>query len=162
MKKILSLLLLVVFALSGPNALAAGSSATVTGPSGQKLWASKTKAVSDGTKVSVRGRGYNTKHGIYVTYCVVPAKGKKPTECGPFDITGQNNSAVWLSSNPPLYAALIVSPFSSEGSFKVSINVTRKIGDFDCKKVRCAITTRADHTNASYRKADVFIPITIK
>ena len=154
---------LVVLALFGASgASASGSAVTVTGPTGQKFSAAKTVSVQDGTKVAVTGKGYNTKVGIYVTYCVIPPRGVRPSECGPFDMSGQNNASVWVSSNPPLYAALLVTPFSKGGSFKLSIKVTRMIGNFDCKRVRCALTTRADHTNGSYRKADVFIPITIK
>ena len=161
MRKVFALLLVLSLFGAAP-ASAAGSAVTVTGPTGQKFYAAQTVAVPDGTKVLVTGKGYNTKVGIYVTYCVVPPRGQKPTECGPFDVTGKNNASVWVSSNPPLYAALLVTPFTKGGSFKLSIPVTRKIGNFDCKKVRCALTTRADHTNGSYRKADVFIPVTIK
>ena len=160
MKKVFAGLLLGLLVFASSPAAAAGVS--VNGPSGQKLWAEKTKSIVSGTKVLVKGKGYSTKVGIYVTYCVIPAKGKKPTHCGPFDLTGQNNSSVWVSSNAPLYAALLVKPFGKGGTFKHEITVTRKIGDFDCKKVRCAIVTRADHTNASHRKADVYIPVTIK
>mgnify|MGYP002126980980 FL=1 len=162
MRKVLATLSLVLAIFAGSPALAANSAATVTGPTGQKFSADKTLNVADGTKVLVTGKGYNTKVGIYVTYCVIPPKGQKPTECGPFDVSGQNNASVWVSSNPPVFAALLVKPFGKGGTFKLKIPVTRMIGDFDCKKVRCALTTRADHTNGSYRKADVFIPVTIK
>jgi hypothetical protein len=162
MRKVFLGALVVLSLFAASTASAAGSAVTVTGPTGQKFSAAQTRLVPDGTKVAVTGKGYNTKVGIYVTYCVIPAKGVRPSDCGPFDISGQNNASVWVSSNPPAYAALLVKPFAKGGSFKLSIKVTRMIGKFDCKKVRCALTTRADHTNGSYRKADVFIPITIK
>jgi hypothetical protein len=108
-----------------------------------------------------------------VTFCVIPAKGKRPELCGPFDVTGQNNQAVWVSSNPPIYAIPLVKPFDtvtttvkgkkvSTGSFKVQVPATRMIGTYDCKVVKCAILTRADHTRSDYRKADVIIPVTFK
>jgi hypothetical protein len=147
---------------TGSAANAAGSAKTVKGPAGQSMTASKTALIADGTKVTVTGKGYSLKVGIYVTYCVIPAKGKKPELCGPFDITGRNNASVWISSNPPLYAKLLVKPFGKGGTFKESIKVTRMIGDYDCKKVKCALVTRADHTQGSNRKADVLIPVTIK
>ena len=162
MRKLFALALSVGLLVTGSAVYAADSSKVVTGPTGQKFWASKTRDIVDGTKVLVTGRGYNTKLGIYVTYCVIPPVGQKPSECGPFDVTGKNNSSVWVSSNPPLYAALLVTPFGKGGTFKLSIPVTRMIGNSDCKKVRCALVTRADHTNGGNRKADVFIPVTIK
>lgn len=142
------------------------ASATTTwtrakGPTGQTLAASAATNLGDGTEIVVKGAGYNTKVGIYVTYCVVPPKGKRPDLCGPFDITGQNNASTWVSSNPPLYAKLLVKPFGKNGTFKVKLKVTRMIGDQDCTQVKCAVTTRADHTRGDYRKADVFIPVTI-
>ena len=162
MKKLLVLLVALISLAGSSSSFAVDSSRLVIGPTGQRFWASQTKSIESGTKVLVTGRGYNTKVGIYVTYCVIPPLGKKPSECGPFDVTGQNNSSVWVSSNPPVYAALLVTPFGRGGTFKLTIPVTRMIGNSDCKKVRCALVTRADHTNGSYRKADVFIPVTIK
>jgi hypothetical protein len=118
--------------------------------------------LTDGQKVTLTGKGYNTRVGIYVTYCVIPPKGQRPEQCGPFDITGQNNASFWISSNPPLYAAALVKPFGKGGTFKVSMAATRKIGDADCAIVRCAFTTRADHTRSDNRTADVFIPVKFK
>ena len=161
-KKLIGLALVASLLTVGSPALAVGSAKTVKGPAGQTLIASKTQQIADGTKVTITGKGYSLKVGIYVTYCVVPAKGKKPELCGPFDITGKNNASVWISSNPPLYAKLLVKPFGKGGTFKESIKVTRMIGDYDCKKVKCALVTRADHTQGSNRKADVLIAVTIK
>ena len=153
----------LALALAAPAAgLAAGSSKTVTGPKGQKLTVSQTVGVVPGMKVTVTGSGYNTKVGIYVTYCVIPAKGTRPEFCGPYDITGANNQSVWVSSNPPIYAALLVTHFGKGGSFRVKIPVQKMIGDYDCTIVRCAILTRADHTRSDYRAADVIVPINLK
>jgi hypothetical protein len=146
---------------------------SATGTVGQVLKVDASKNVDDMQKLTVTGRGYDLKVGIYVTFCVIPPKGKRPELCGPFDVTGQNNQAVWVSSNPPIYAIPLVKPFDkvtstvkgkkiSTGSFKVQVPATRMIGTYDCKVVKCAILTRADHTRSDYRKADVIIPVTFK
>lgn len=158
MKKTIAVLLLL--ALAAPAGAVTWTSAKGVGK--HVLYASAASGLTDGQEVTVKGRGYSTKVGIYVTFCVIPAKGQVPSACGPFDITGQSNDSVWVSSNPPVYAALLVKPFSKKGSFQVKIRVHRMIGNFDCKVVKCAILTRADHTKTSYRKADVFIPATFK
>jgi hypothetical protein len=145
-----------------PKPTVAKTSTSVKGPAGQTLTVSAFKNLVEDQEVVVSGKGYNLKTGIYVTVCVVPAKGKKPEICGAYDITGQNSQAVWVSSNPPLYAQLLVTPFGKGGTFKVTLPMKQVIHDNDCKKVRCAILTRADHTNAANRKADVLIPITFK
>lgn len=134
---------------------------TAKGTKGQVL-SVPAKTFADGDKVIVSGKNYDTKLGIYVTYCVIPPVGERPELCGPFDITGKNNASTWIASNPPLYAKLLVKPFGKGGTFKVPVTITRMIGDQDCQVVKCAITTRADHTYGSDRSADVFIPVTIK
>lgn len=130
------------------------------GAKGQVLSATASKNLIDGQTVTVKGSGYSKKVGIYVTYCVIPPKGERPDLCGPFDITGQNNASTWVSSNPPLYAAALVKPFGKGGTFRVQLKLTKMIGDQDCSVVRCAITTRADHTRSADRSADAFIPVT--
>lgn len=157
-----SLALFCVVATVSPAAEAASTGISARGKFGQRLTAVVAKQLSDGQKVRVYGAGYNTRVGIYATFCVVPPKGQRPDLCGPFDITGKNNASVWISSHPPLYAALLVTRFSPGGRFSVTLTATRHIGSYDCKKVRCAFVTRADHTLGSNRTADVFIPVTFK
>jgi len=149
-------------AAPSPKPTVAKTSTSVKGPDGQTLTVSAFKNLAEGQDVVVAGKGYNLKTGIYVTVCVVPPKGKKPEICGAYDITGLNSQAVWVSSNPPLYAQLLVTPFGKRGTFKVTLPMKQIIHDNDCKLVRCAILTRADHTNSANRKADVIIPITFK
>jgi len=148
--------------LAGSQTALAASGATARGPRGQTLTVAQTTSIVSGTKVTVTGKGYDPKVGIYVTYCVIPKRGQRPELCGPFDVTGQNNQSIWISSNPPIYAALLVTPFKKGGSFKVTIPVQRMIGDKDCTVVRCAVLTRADHTRTDYRMADVIVPVTLK
>ena len=144
--------------ITAPGALGA-TWVKAKGAKGQVLSATASKNLSDGQTVTVKGSGYSKKVGIYVTYCVIPPKGQRPDLCGPFDITGQNNASTWVSSNPPLYAAALVKPFGKGGTFRVQLKLTKMIGDQDCSVVRCAITTRADHTRSADRSADVFIPV---
>ena len=159
--------------LSIPAVAAPATSNTANGPIGQSLKVDAAVNVDDMQKLTVSGKGYDLKVGIYVTFCVIPPKGKRPELCGPFDITGNNNQSVWVSSNPPIYAVTLATPFTkvtskvkakrvTTGSFRVQVPATRMIGDNDCKVVKCAILTRADHTLSDYRKADVIIPVTFK
>lgn len=156
-----------------PLSAYAANQKQATGATGQVLTVDVAEGLEDGQKITVKGRGYDLKVGIYATFCVMPKKGKKPESCGHFDITGQNNQAVWISSNPPFYAALLVKNFDkvtktvkgkkvATGSFTVEVPVSKMIGDNDCSVVQCAIVTRADHTRSDYRKADVAIPVTFK
>ena len=180
MRKTTSLLLALVLASGHSSAVSIGAFAaqnqqtnSAIGPAGQTLSVDAATNLADGQKLTVTGKGYDLKVGIYVTFCVIPPKGKRPELCGPFDITGKNNQAVWVSSNPPIYAIPLVKPFTenaskikgktkSTGSFTVQVPATQKIGSYDCKVVKCAILTRADHTRSDYRKADVIIPVTFK
>jgi hypothetical protein len=130
----------------------AGQTLTVTLPQG-----GLTKIGTN--KVVIKGTGYKKKVGIYVTFCVLPAVGKKPEHCGSYNPLGINSQAHWISSNPPLYAALLAKKFGKGGSFEVTLSISSSIGNYDCTKVRCAIVTRADHTRPKNRKADVFVPI---
>jgi hypothetical protein len=145
-----------------PNPTATLGSLKSVGLAGQVLAATAAVDVMDGQTVTVSGKGYSTKVGIYVTYCVLPTAGQRPDLCGPFDITGASNSSTWISSNPPIYAKPLVKPFGKGGTFKVKLALTKMIGDQDCTQVVCAIITRADHTLGADRSADVFIPVRFK
>jgi hypothetical protein len=176
MRKIMTGLIvaLMIFSVGGAATAAPGKPTnSATGPIGQVLTVDAATNLNDGQILTVTGKGYDLKTGIYVTFCVIPPKGKRPELCGPFDITGKNNQSVWVSSNPPIYAVTLVTPFTqvtskvksktvTTGSFKVQVPATRMIGNNDCKVVKCAILTRADHTLSDYRKADVIIPVTFK
>lgn len=162
LKKLSSLIVAVTILVAPGIANADSSSKTVKGPKGQSLIVTQTVNIEPDSEIVVIGKNYNSKIGIYVTFCVIPKKGQRPEICGPYDITGQNSSAVWVSSNPPFYAALLVKPFSKNGSFKVKVKVKQMIDSYDCKVAKCAILTRADHTRSDNRTADLIVPITIK
>jgi len=141
---------------------AKSSKSTVKGPTGQTLTVSATN-VKDGQIVTVTGKKYNQKIGIYLAFCVVNAKGVVPGPCGGgVNTSGVSSSSVWISSKPPAYGKSLAIPFSKTGGFKQSLAVSRYIGDIDCAAVKCAVVTRADHTKSSYRKADVIVPLKFK
>lgn len=146
------------------SASAASTSVSAKGPKGQTLTASVANNLDPvkATKITLTGKGYNTRVGIYATFCVMPEPGAKPEHCGGFDITGRNTQAHWISSKPPFYAQLVTKAFGKGGTFKVVVPVSQMIGEYDCKVVTCALTTRADHTRGDFRAADVFIPVTFK
>ena len=147
------------------TAQAGSNSATATGPTKQTLTVSPGKLISDNQVLTVTGKGYNKNVGIYVAFCVIPAKGKKPDHCsGGINLDGTSKGSVWISSNPPWYIpSSLLTAFSKGGTFKVQVTAALHIDDkTDCKVVKCGVITRADHTHSNYRKADVLIPLKFK
>ena len=115
------------------------------------------------TVVTVTGKGFDETVGIYLAYCLVPKKGEVPTPCGGgINKSGTGESSYWISSNPPPYGIGLAIPFTAGGRFSEKLKVTRMLGKYDCKKVRCAITVRSDHLHEGDRTHDIFIPITFK
>ena len=135
---------------------------TVTGSNGATLTASATTAKS-GAILIVTGNHFDETVGIYVGFCVVPKKGKPPTPCGGgINKAGTGEASFWISSNPPPYGVGLAEEFLPGGRFTKKIKISRMIGKFDCTKVKCAITTRADHLMSDDRSFDIYIPITVK
>ena len=126
-----------------------------------KLTVSKTRNLSRaGETVTVSGRGYDVDKGIYVAFCVDNGPGVLPSPCGGgADMSGGSGSSAWISSNPPSYGEGLAMPYGKGGTFRVSLKVSRKIGDVDCTQRGCAVVTRADHTRTSDRSQDVRVPI---
>jgi hypothetical protein len=132
------------------------------GPQGQTI-SVKSTTVKDGSIVTVIGNHFDETVGIYLAFCVIPAQGKAPTPCGGgVNKAGLGEASFWISSNPPPYAIGLTEEFLPGGRFTHKVKVSKKIGKFDCTKVRCAITVRADHLRSSDRSSDLFIPIIIK
>ena len=77
-------------------------------------------------------------------------------------MTASDPSSAWISSNPPPYGRDLAIPYSKGGRFSVTLTVNSQIGDIDCRRISCAIVTRADHTKSSIRTSDLFIPVTFK
>jgi hypothetical protein len=113
--------------------------------------------------IKVSGNRFDETVGIYLAFCVVPKKGQLPTPCGGgVNKAGLSEASFWISSNPPPYAIGLTEEFLPGGRFTQKVQVSKKIGKFDCTKVKCAITVRADHLRSADRSYDTFIPIKIR
>jgi len=140
----------------------AADAAIFKGAQGQVLSVSATTAKS-GSTITVSGNGFDETVGIYLAFCVVPKKGLLPTPCGGgINKAGTGDASFWISSNPPPYAIGLTKEFLPGGRFTEKVQVARKIGKFDCTKVKCAITVRADHLRGNDRSFDMFVPVIIK
>ena len=134
----------------------------MTGPQGQVLKVSNAQP-SSGSMITVNGSNFDESVGLYLAFCVVPKKGSLPTPCGGgVNKEGVSESSIWISSNPPPYAEGLTKAFLANGSFSEQVLISRKIGKFDCTKVKCAITVRADHLRGADRSYDLYLPIKIK
>ena len=140
----------------------AQAAVTVKGDYGQVL-SIKSQRVAAGSIIKVSGRGFDETIGIYLAICVIPEKGKAPTPCGGgVTKAGLGEASVCISSNAPGYAVGLTDEFLPGGRFTHNLCVSAKIGKFDCRKVRCAVTVRSDHLRTGDRTQDLFIPITIR
>lgn len=158
MKRTLFLLIAVLLVATSP----AANAVVLKGAQGQLLTVSATTAKS-GSLVTVSGSRFDETVGIYLAFCVVPKKGEAPTPCGGgINKAGIGESSFWISSNPPPYAIGLTDEFLPGGRFTHRVMVSKKIGKFDCTKVKCAITVRADHLRGNDRSFDMFIPVKIK
>lgn len=134
----------------------------VKGLNGQILTASAT-SVKSGAVITIKGKYFDETVGIYVGFCVIPKAGKSPTPCGGgINKAGVGDASLWISSNPPPYGVGLAEEFMPGGRFIKKLTISKMIGKIDCKKVKCAITVRADHLRSEDRSFDLFIPITIK
>jgi hypothetical protein len=118
----------------------------------------------NGHTVEVTGTGFDESKGIYLAFCVLPARDEVPTPCGGgADIEGAAGSSVWISSNPPPYGEALAVAYEPGGSFAATITVLAEIGnDVDCREVACAVTSRNDHVRTSDRGQDVYVPVTFE
>lgn len=166
MKTVFRLTFATVIGLSSsllalPSAAADSSRAVAKGDYGQRVIVSETEKLDpSGQDIMVRGRQFNPRVGVYVALCVRPNKGGAPSPCGGgIDLDASSQSSAWVSSNPPPYARSLATPFKKKGRFKVTLYLSSRIGDVDCRRVQCAIAVRADHTRSRDRSHDVIIPV---
>jgi hypothetical protein len=151
-----------VTALVVASASPANAAVTAKNPNGSSISIKQT-TFSKPTQITVTGRGFDETVGIYLALCVVPKKGQLPTPCGGgVNKGGVGESSYWISSNPPPYGQALAIEYLPGGRFSQQVIITKRIGKFDCRKVKCAITVRADHTREGDRTRDIFIPITFK
>jgi hypothetical protein len=156
----LRILLSLVLGLIAPAF--AEAAVTSTGANGATISIPQS-TFSKSTKVTVTGKSFDETVGIYLAYCVMPKAGAAPTPCGGgVNKSGMGDASYWISSNPPPYGVGLAIPFSPGGRFSEKVAVSRKIGKFDCRKVKCAIAVRSDHLHEGDRTHDIFIPISIK
>ena len=157
MKKLLAFVLAIALL-----AMPAAHAVSVKGSQGQQLTVSAT-TVKNGSMITVSGNRFDETVGIYLAFCVVPKKGELPTPCGGgVNKAGTGESSFWISSNPPPYAVGLTDEFLPGGRFTHKVKISKKIGKFDCTKVKCAITVRADHLRGNDRSYDMFVPVKIK
>ncbi len=159
MKRAIAALCLAIIFVSTPVAQA---KVTERGDFGQTI-SIKSSTITKKSNVTVTGKNFDETVGIYLAYCVMPKSGSAPTPCGGgINKEGIGNSSLWISSNAPPYAEGLAEPFLPGGRFSKQVLVSKKIGAFDCTKVKCAITVRADHLREGDRTHDLYIPITFK
>ena len=153
---------LLVAAVAPLLLVSSASASTSTTRDGRTLTVSKSVGLKvEGETVRVTGRGYDRSKGIYVAFCVDNGVGKAPTPCGGgADTEGSSGNSVWVSDFPPYYGTGLAKPYGEGGTFDVTINVRAQLNeDVDCRKARCAVVTRADHTRSEDRSQDVAVPI---
>lgn len=159
MRKPLVAALALVLALAFTSSAQAAS---VKGSLGQVL-STPLSSVKGGSIVTVSGKNFDETVGIYLGFCVVPKKGQTPSPCGGgVNKAGIGDASYWISSNPPPYGVGLAEEFLPGGRFTKKIKIPSTIGKFDCRKVACAITVRADHLRSEDRSFDLFIPVKIK
>ena len=163
-KILIALGLCLVMPLSSIAATNKGKSASGRGASGQILTVTPARAVVDGQTLTVVGKKYNRDVGIYVAFCEMPKPNTKPEHCyGGINIKGSSKGSIWITSHKPWFVpSSAVKKFTKLGSFQVKVTVARMIDETDCKVTKCAVVTRADHTDSENRSADVIVPITFK
>lgn len=135
----------------------------VIGSHGEVLSVSKSANIKSGDKIVISGKHFDETVGIYLALCTVVKAGILPSPCGGgIDETGATGASIWISSNPPSYGVGLAKPFLPGGRFSVSIKVSPMIGKLDCRKIKCAIYVRADHTRGDDRTHDLSIPLNFK
>jgi hypothetical protein len=152
-----------------PPATPPYGTATATGPTGQRVTVTPAYDLHPaGTTVTVTGEGYDRSLGIYLAFCVDRGPDVPPSPClGGADTSGESDSAVWISDDPPPYGEDLAQPFGPGGSFAFEITVRAEATDTagaviaDCLDgtTQCVVATRADHTAAADRSADVKVPV---
>ena len=143
---------------------------TVTGPDGALVDQS---ALEAGERLVVTGTGFDASRGVYVAICVIPdSPDVKPGPCiggapqqtqDPEANQGAQQYAAsnWINDD---WAWKLFGSRSydsvADGAFTAYLLVGDPVGEgFDCRALRCGIVTRNDHTAASDRVQDVYLPV---
>lgn len=128
-----------------------------------------------GDELVVRGSGYDSSIGIYVSICLVPKKpGEKPSPClgglpegamqGEAAGTDEALSSAWITDDWA-WRAFANKGYddAASGTFEIRLLVPAASQEgVDCTVQQCAITTRADHTAATDRVQDMQLPVAFR
>lgn len=133
-----------------------------------------TSSLRPGDRLVVRGAGYDPGRGIYVAICVIPDDpATKPGPCiggvpeqeeGQEEVaegTVQWSPSTWINDDWAwkLFGARSYDDRDA-GTFTAYLEVGDPVGDgFDCRVAACGIYTRNDHTAASDRVQDLYVPV---
>lgn len=131
-----------------------------------------TSALEVGDRLVVSGTGYDPSRGIYVAICVIPeSPTEKPGPCiggvpdqeqsEVVEGTVQYAASNWINDDWAwkLFGARSYDDLAA-GTFTAYIEVGDPVGDgVDCRVQKCGIYTRNDHTAASDRVQDLYVPV---
>lgn len=127
--------------------------------------------IHPGDVLVVHGSGFDASIGIYVSICAVPSTpGSKPSPClGGIPAGAESgeaagdtlSSSVWITDDWAWRAfASHGYDDAAEGSFTARLLVPDAVSNgLDCRALRCAVTTRSDHTAAADRVQDMQLPV---
>ncbi|WP_166987054.1 hypothetical protein [Canibacter zhoujuaniae] len=126
-----------------------------------------------GQTVTVRGAGYDSARGIYVSFCKAPASPEqKPSPClgevpasadAAAAVQGEMLSSAWVSDDFVWRNFATHQYLDAEaGTFTVKLVVPEAaIEGLDCRVEACVLATRNDHTAGGDRVQDLVIPVVI-
>jgi hypothetical protein len=128
--------------------------------------------LSSGDRLVVTGDGFDSRRGIYVAICQVPARvDVRPGPClggvPELDTEGSGSEAVeWAPSNWinqqwawRLFGARSYDD-ANRGTFRAFILVPPASEEgLDCVEVQCGLFTRNDHTALDNRMQDLYLPV---
>lgn len=127
-----------------------------------------------GQELVVRGSGYDSRVGIYVGFCKIPAEpGMKPGPCLggiPDDAEAEKSENIgaealesaWVTNNWA-WRTIASHQYQNDGEFEVLLKVPAFQSEgLDCEAQACGIYTRADHTALKDRVQDLYLPFEAK
>lgn len=132
--------------------------------------AAELDALTPGETLVVRGDGFDAGIGIYVAICAIPeSASEKPGPClGGIPAGAEEGhaeqaalSSVWITDDWA-WRAFATRGYddADRGSFTATLTVPEPASNgLDCRKTRCAVATRADHTASSDRVQDMLLPV---
>lgn len=137
-KKVIAVLVLTSLALGVQPALAATKVSVV------KRW----NIPQDNPVVTFKVKGLPKTHGIYITQCMAPEKGKRPTKCDPSQAT-----KLWISNVKADQAM-----GAKSGGSKLTMSVDPYFANGDCIHTECVFFVTNDHNASADRSEDQLIP----